>query len=447
MSIRTRFLIVSCTVIFIIVGALSFAGYTLTSRFLLNEVDKSLESRATLISELIQSDRRILRNGGRLRNPITEVLLPTKFDSVTQVISKNGEVIVGIGVVDLPISPVALDIASGSQFGTERATVEIDGQKYRMITVPIMRGVALQIAHEIEDIEQAKSAIQRFGIFLMVGGMFSLAIFSWFSARQITRPLKNLADTLEGIAKTHDLDVVVEVDGYSEIRKLTSSFNSMTAALRQSKDQQKRLVQDASHELRTPLTSLRANSELLQRPDLEASARDEVLRDIRIEIDGLSALASELSALASDQKLDEAPLDTQLGAFVEEVVSRMSRRFAREITLEIIGSSTVALRQSQFDRALSNLIDNAVKFSPNEKPIRVIVRNTRVEVQDSGPGVTDADKPFIFDRFFRATQSRSMPGSGLGLAIVKQFADDHNAQIGVLDAPTGGTIVFIEFAA
>jgi two-component system sensor histidine kinase MprB len=219
----------------------------------------------------------------------------------------------------------------------------------------------------------------------------------------------------------------------------------MTRALQSSRDQQKQLVQDASHEFRTPLTSLRANSELLQRSDLGQEARFEVLRDIRIEIDELTSLTSELSALATDQKTIEETTIVDLGSVIEEIVDRARRRYSQEIKLNVESSASVSVRQSQFDRALSNLIDNAAKFSPSDKSIEVLVRAKRIEVVDHGLGVADEEKSQIFDRFFRAIATRSLPGSGLGLAIVKQFADDHNAKVEVADTPGGGATIIIQF--
>jgi two-component system, OmpR family, sensor histidine kinase MprB len=445
MSIRSRFLIVICAIMLATIAVLSVSSYVLTSRFLMNEVDQNLDNRVTIISEILQSQLRDLRGRNRVRNPLANALLPTRFDSITQVISADGSVLVGFGEVDLPVSNDVLEIANNSQLARVRASVEIEGVKYRMLSVPIRQGGALQIAIDVADIERAKQAIQRGGLLLALLGMLGSATIAWFSASRVSRPIKDLADAAEQIARTGNLDVEVVVDGDSEIKQLTSSFNLMTAALRSSREQQKQLVQDASHELRTPLTSLRANSELLQRSDLDENARVEILRDIRIEVDELTLLSSELSALATDQKLSELVAKVDLGPLVEEVVSRARRRYSRDISLSINDSATVDLRQSQFDRALSNLIDNAVKFSPVETAIEVVVNTNRIEIVDHGPGVAVSDKTRIFERFYRSTSTRSLPGSGLGLAIVKQFVNDHDAKIEVADTPGGGATMIIQF--
>lgn len=445
MSIRSRFLIVICAIMLAIIAVLSVSSYVLTSRFLMNEVDQNLNNRVTIIAEILQSQPRDLLGRNRVRNPLANALLPTRFDSITQVISDDGSVLVGFGEVDLPVSKDVLEIANNAQLARVRESFEIEGVKYRMLSVPIRQGGALQIAIDVADIERAKQAIQRGGLLLALFGMLGSATIAWISASRVSRPIKDLADAVEQIARTGNLDVEVAVDGDSEIKQLTSSFNLMTAALRSSREQQKQLVQDASHELRTPLTSLRANSELLQRSDLDENARVEILRDIRTEVDELTLLSAELSALATDQKLSELVAKVDIGPLVEEIVSRARRRYSRDISLSINDSATVDLRQSQFDRALSNLIDNAVKFSPVETAIEVVVDSNRIEIVDHGPGVAASDKSRIFERFYRSTSTRSLPGSGLGLAIVKQFVDDHDAKIEVTDTPGGGATMVIQF--
>ncbi|MFM8248406.1 MAG: ATP-binding protein [Acidimicrobiaceae bacterium] len=444
MSIRTRFLAVISVIMTVTIGTLLICGYLLTSRLLLREVDRNLDNRVQIVSELLQSRQR-LRRGDRMRNPITDALLPTRFDAITQVISSDGEILIGIGEIDLPVSQDVIQIANNDQSKRDRASIEVNGENYRMLTVPIRGGGALQIAILIDDIERAKSAIQRGGLFLAILGMFGAIAIAWISAQRVSRPIQDLADAAAEIARTGNLQIAVDVGGDTEIRQLTASFNAMTRALQSSRDQQKQLVQDASHEFRTPLTSLRANSELLQRSDLDQDARTEVLRDIRIEIDELTSLTSELSALATDQKTIEDTTTVDLGPVIEEIVDRARRRYPQEIKLNVENSVHVSVRKSQFDRALSNLIDNASKFSPRDRSIELLVRAKRIEVVDHGPGVADAEKSQIFNRFFRATAMRSLPGSGLGLAIVKQFVDDHEAKVAVADTPGGGATFIIQF--
>ena len=219
----------------------------------------------------------------------------------------------------------------------------------------------------------------------------------------------------------------------------------MLEALRGSVARQRQLVQDASHELRTPLTSLRANTELLERGQLSDADRTSILADMRAEVDELTDLSAELSALATDNRTTEEPVTIDLSDVAHEIAIRASRRSGTPVTVHTTPGTSVVARPNQLERALSNLVDNAIKFTNDSSEIQIHCGSFRVEVRDKGIGISNADKPLVFDRFYRATATRSMPGSGLGLSIVSQFAIDHNASAYVLDNAGGGAIVGLQF--
>lgn len=445
MKLRTRFLIATSVIVFLTVGILSVAIYATVSKHLLSEVDNTLDARVVAIAESIRPRNNAAPGNRRQRNPLEEALLPIRFDTVTQVIDPRGNVVIALGQVDLPISNDVLEMVANPLAQRMRITTKIDGVPYRILSVPILRGGALQLGKDISDIESAKDGIL---LWLFVLGLMAIAASGsagWFIARRTARPIQKLAAAAEHIAATRELKTTLEISGDSEVRQLAVSFNSMLGALRLSREQQQQLIQDASHELRTPLTSLRANSELLERENLDTETKNLILRDIRAEVDELAALTGELSSLASDQRLVEQLEIVNLGEAAEELVDRACRRSGRIINLERKSPASIRVRPSQLDRAISNLIDNALKFSPLSGPVEVFVTARRIEVRDHGPGIADADKPYIFDRFYRAVATRAAPGSGLGLAIVKQFVDDHDAKIEVADTPGGGATISIQF--
>ena len=446
MKLRTRFLIATSVIVFLTVSILSVAIYATVSKHLLSEVDNTLDARVVAIAESIRPRNNAAPGNRRQRNPLEEALLPIRFDTVTQVIDPRGNVVIALGQVDLPISNDVFEMVANPLAQRMRITTKIDGVPYRILSVPILRGGALQLGKDISDIESAKEGIL---LWLFVLGLLAIAASGgagWFIARRTARPIQKLAAAAEHIAATRELTTTLEISGDAEIEQLATSFNTMLVALRLSREQQQQLVQDASHELRTPLTSLRANSELLERENLDTETKNLILRDIRAEVDELAALTGELSSLASDQRLVEQLQIVNLGEAVEEVVERARRRSGRIINLERKSPASIRVRPSQLDRAISNLIDNALKFCPTSQPVDVFVSNNRIEVCDHGPGISDADKPHIFDRFYRAVATRALPGSGLGLAIVKQFADDHDAVVNAVDTPGGGATISIEFS-
>ena len=446
MSLRTRLLLTTSAIVFVIVGALSVGMSTIISRQLIREVDNTLDARIEAIAATLRESRVISPFGRRMRNPLSDALMPTRFDTVTQVIDPAGTVIIALGEVDLPITQRVLDIANNSEGGSARFTTSISGGRYRMLTIPLVNGGALQLAKDISEIEQAQQRIRMRLIATGLIGIFVAAIAGWWVARRTAKPIQQLADAAERIALTQNLDTTLDIHGYREIEQLAESFNTMLGAVRLSGEQQKQLVQDASHELRTPLTSLRANTELLERNTLDEPTRDAILRDIRAEVDELTSLSSELSALASDQRLVEEPSAVDLGEVATEVALRASRRTGRAVTVVANDSLVVAVRLGQLERALNNLVDNALKFCPIALPVEIIVNGKHIDVVDHGPGISDIDKPLVFDRFYRAAATRALPGSGLGLAIVKQFATDHSANVSVSDTAGGGATVTIAFA-
>ena len=444
MSIRTRLMVTTSAIVLVVVGVLSIGIYSTFSRQLERQVDNSLDDRVVMIADSLR--RESLRpNIGRQRNPLNEALLPTRFDTVTQVIDTTGIVVLALGEVELPVTNKTLQIANGPTGMVFRSTVTINGDEYRMLTVPLTGGGALQLAKDINDLQRAQNAVRGWQFALGPVGIVFAGLAGWWVARRTARPIQQLADAAEDIARTQNLSTKLDIHGDHEIEQLANSFNTMLAALQCSSEQQKQLVQDASHELRTPLTSLRANAELLQRNNLDDATKQAVLRDIAAEIDELTDLSSELTALASDQRLVEEPEEINLREACDDIATRASRRTGRTVTVSSTNPVAVKVRPSQFDRAVGNLVDNALKFCPTPDNVEINIVGSRVEVIDHGQGIADSDKPLVFDRFYRATATRSLPGSGLGLAIVKQFADDHNAVVSITNTPGGGATVALSF--
>ncbi len=444
MTLRTRFAMVTGVIVLVVVALVGFGAYAAAANQLYSQVDDSLDTRVNQIADALQRNNRPMVPGFRQRNPITDELLQTEFDAVTQIIDPTSGIVATAGKVDLP-EHERDDAMASSGDGFHRETVSLEGGNYRILTVAMPNGVLIKVGKNVNDIDDAIGGMRAWFIGIAVAGFGLAAIAGWMFASKVSKPIELLASSADDIARTQDLDHNVEVTGANEVTKLASSFNTMLAALRRSVTRQRQLVQDASHELRTPLTSLRANTELLQRPSLSDSERTAILADMRAEIDELTELSSELSALATDQKAAEQPTTVDLREVADEIATRARRRTTGDITVSSIGETHVTARMHQLERAISNLVDNAIKFSPDGSDVAIIISDGRIVVQDNGPGISAADKPHVFDRFYRATATRSLPGSGLGLAIVAQFAEDHGIATIVEDAPNGGAVVGLQF--
>ena len=363
-----------------------------------------------------------------------------------QCLDRSGTSIAAIGVDELPVNARDRVIAATGR-GTQTRTASSDGTTWRVKTVGIAQGGAVQIARDYGETNRVLSSLKIWLFLVVVAASAVSALIGWLIARRSTKPLVQLTNAAEAVATTGRLDVEVPPAGKDEPGRLARSFALMLSALRQSRDQQQQLVQDAGHELRTPLTSLRMNVETLQRyPDLPSETRESILTDLQSETKELGALVDELVQLASDTWDDEPEEQVSLDQIVERVAERTSRRTGRIVEVDAEPAPMFG-RQRELTRAIGNLVDNAAKFSDAPTPVEVIVRPGFVQVRDYGPGIATEDQEHIFDRFYRSADARSKPGSGLGLAIVDQIVRAHGGKVTGANAPGGGAVFTIQLLA
>ena len=237
------------------------------------------------------------------------------------------------------------------------------------------------------------------------------------------RPVRRLMRGTRYVAATQDLSRRVEAVGDDELAGLARSFNAMLEALAESRRAQRQLVADASHELRTPLATVQANVELLARAgELPPEERAELREDLLSQLRELTRLVGDLVELARERPPESDLEELDLAELVAGCVERGRSRGAFDCTLR---PSLVRADRARLDRAVTNLLDNARKWSPAGGTVHVAVADGELVVRDEGPGIDAADRPYVFDRFYRSAESRRLPGSGLGLAIVRQVAEMH----------------------
>jgi two-component system, OmpR family, sensor histidine kinase MprB len=262
-------------------------------------------------------------------------------------------------------------------------------------------------------------------------------------ARTALAPAGEVSAAAEEVARTHDLTHRIEVRGDDELGRLAASFNEMMAALERSEAAQRRLVADASHELRTPLATLRTNIETLGRSDrLDPGERRRLVGDVTQELEEMSELVGDVVELARAPGQDAVQRqDVALDELARDAIERAQRR-AREIRFEPrMRPSIVNADAQRLGRAISNMLDNACKWSPRGGTVEVEVEAGRVSVRDHGPGFPHDDLDKVFDRFWRADEARGKPGSGLGLAIVQRVAEEHGGTAAATNAEDGGAVV------
>jgi two-component system, OmpR family, sensor histidine kinase MprB len=335
-------------------------------------------------------------------------------------------------------------VGEGSFF----SNVELDGARTRVFTSAVEPGLVVQVAQSVDDQEQA---IRRLGLIFAVVGLGGVGLAGGLGlavTRATTRPVRELSATAEHVARTRDLSRRIEASGGDELSRLATSFNTMLGALERSMGAQRQLVSDASHELRTPLTSLRTNVEVLAGANgsLPDHDRKRMLRDVAGQLDELSGLVGDLVDLARDGEPEHESEAVRLDQLVGDAVARARRLHpGREIRTEL-EALVVEGAPARLDRAVSNLLDNAEKWSPPGEPIEVTLRAGELVVRDHGPGFACEDLPRVFDRFYRADSARGLPGSGLGLAIVRQVAESHGGTVAALNADGGGASLSLTLA-
>ncbi|MFS0883680.1 ATP-binding protein [Aeromicrobium sp. 179-A 4D2 NHS] len=332
---------------------------------------------------------------------------------------------------------------------TSARTADVGGTPYRVVAIQAGSGQAFVLAQSMESTVRALERLQIVLILSTLSGMIFAGLAGWAVASNGLRPVRRLTAVAERIARTRELTPIEVTGKEDELTRLSHAFNEMLRALDETQRRERQLIADAGHELRTPLTSLRTNIDLLRQASaeperrLDATAHRELLDDVRAQLDELSTLVGDLTELARDEPLHRDPEPLDLADVVRRAVERVHLR-APSVTFDALLEPSWVLGDSQLlERAVTNLLDNAAKWSPPEGTVRVRLSGGTVTVSDEGPGIRPEDLPHVFDRFYRSTEARTLPGSGLGLAIVKRAADRHGGAVTVQSRPgEGATFTF-----
>jgi two-component system sensor histidine kinase MprB len=336
-----------------------------------------------------------------------------------------------------------------AQRGSGRALTDrtVKGTRLRVLTLGTGTSGAVLIARPLTEVEHEMSRVL---LILLIVGAIGIAIAAALGAlvaRAALAPIARFTRRTETLAGGLDLSQRLPEGGRDELARLAGSFNATLDALEHSLAAQRNLIADASHELRTPIASLRANIQVLAEaerlpPDDQASLR----ADIVGELDELTRLVGDVVELARGTGSKGVVEDVRLEEIVRDAVQRTQRRSNLHFQVQL-EPAIVRGEADRVDRAVSNLLDNARKWSPAGEPIEVDLHEGVLTVRDHGPGFEEADLPHVFERFYRADRARKLPGSGLGLAIVRQAAEAHHGYVKAENAPGGGALVQVSFGA
>ncbi len=431
-SLASRVAVLTTIALGVSIAILSMTAYVVMRQQLMSSLDQSLLNRAHRAT----ADTTLSRITARGVPPWVLGAADVRIIVVTA----DGQV-AGTDIPDFTLGQPEYEVVTGRRSSSVRTLVTDEGERFRVATVQAGSEQGLILAQPLapndRTLEKLGGVLFAFGAL----GVLAALMAGWLVARNGLRPVRRLTRSVERIAETEDL-TPLRIEGDDEVARLATAFNQMLLALGASRDRQRRLVADASHELRTPLTSLRTNLDLLRQAEgntaLPTEARLELLDDVRGQIEELSALVGDLVELARDEPMTHVVAQVDLAEVVERAVTRVRRR-AQGIAFDVAVDPWVVVGDSSsLERAVTNLLDNASKWSPSGGTVTVRLTDGVLVVDDQGSGIAEADRPHVFERFFRSEESRAMPGSGLGLAIVRQVIDRHGGQIEVSRAPDGG---------
>ena len=440
MTLRAKLALVLASLAAAAAVGVGWLSYDATQSRMLTEIDRTLVNS----SRARDGDDRLPVRGGPGRELIVpgDRLVGVGLE-VIQVLDSSGAVLVGTTGVTLPVNDAERSVAAAGQGEVLRSVTGSDGRKFRVLTRATRYG-ALQLGRDLSEMNRVLHDLRE--RILMVGAIAVAlaAAAGWLFARGLTKSLAALTTAAAEVSTTGRLDIPVATSGRDEVGRLGAAFTSMLGALNTSREEQRRLVQDAGHELRTPLTSLRTNVDVLRRHgDLPADMKARVLDDLDIEVGELSSLVEEVVAAGSGRSSAEPLVALSLRDVVEVAAGRVGRRTGRTIDISA-DSSTVVGHRASIERAVTNLLDNAAKFDPSDGAISISVNHGRIAVRDRGGGIAAADLDHVFDRFYRAVSARSQPGSGLGLSIVAEVASALGGSTFAENHPEGGAIVGFE---
>jgi two-component system sensor histidine kinase MprB len=342
-------------------------------------------------------------------------------------------------------------VAQGRAAYSIRTVVTDAGKAFRVASVPgNQEGTALVLAQSLEPIRTALPKLAVVLALVVLGGVVAAGLAGWAVARNGLAPVRRLTAAVEDITRTQRLDPI-RVEGNDEVARLAIAFNSMLASLAGSRDRQRQLVADAGHELRTPLTSLRTNLDLLtqaeSRGGLPPAAKAELLDDVRFQIAELTTLIGDLTELARDQAAPALLEPVDLAEVAARALERVRRR-APGLDFDVeLHPWPVTGEAASLERAVTNLVDNSVKWSPPQGTVTVRLTDGTLYVADQGRGIAPEDLPHVFERFYRSSEARTLPGSGLGLSIVRSVAERHGGTVQAGAAPGGGAAFWLTVPA
>jgi two-component system, OmpR family, sensor histidine kinase MprB len=446
MSFRRRMVLLSAAAVALAVVLSAFACYLAVERSMRDRLDHQLKAFAGTVAAVARNPpaeshpREGFRFAGRFPRPGLEAGGDAAAFSAAGAIYRFPEDHTAFSLTSRDLAVARGTVRAYFRNGT------VGSSEVRVYVAPVGRDRAVIAEQSLADLQSTLHDLAVILIAIAIAGVALAGLLGVFVARVAAVPVHMLRQAAEHVASTGDLSRRIGSVGEDDLGRLGTSFNTMLAALEESHRTQRQLIADASHELRTPVASLRTNLEvLLRNPDLDPAERTPLLGDLIEQSAEMGALIEDLLESArSDDFSHPEPL--QLDELVSSEVERCATRHPGIGFETQIEPCVVAGRETRLSRALVNLLDNAVKWSPPAAVIEVTLADGVLSVRDHGPGFSEDDLPHVFDRFYRSPIARTVPGSGLGLSIVRKVAGEHGGSVCARNARDGGAIVILSLS-
>jgi two-component system, OmpR family, sensor histidine kinase MprB len=467
-SLRTRIAAAAGLAVAIVVLVAAAGIYLGVRAELRGEVDRSLRDRAGAIARLASGPRLApapadgdgdeRTPGGRpgLQRGSTDGRLPVPPpepfggpEGFAQLVLPAGHVVRRPGSHEaIPVDSRAREIAQRGS-GEYLTDTTVNGTHLRVLTRGAGDQGAVQLARPLDEVDRQLDRVVLVLLIVGAAGVALGAALGALVARTALSPVASFTRRTEELAGDGDTSQRIHTERTDELGRLARTFNTTLDALERSVEAQRHLVADASHELRTPIASLRANIQTLEHSErLPEAERANLRADILQELDELTSLVADIVELARGAKPGELVDDVRVDEIVEGVAARARARAPNGVVLDVVTEPTLVRGEPErIQRAVSNLVDNALKWSPEGGTVEIELADGGLSVRDHGPGFSDADLPNVFERFYRADSARALPGSGLGLAIVRQAAEAHGGEAQAANAEGGGALLRVSFGA
>ena len=446
-TFRLRLTIIYTAAVVLLFLAFAFVTHTEYKKELLRTIDKDLLKTAKSES-LDESNPNLMNNNAEIIKKVG--------NEYYQVTSQKGKVIITFINKNQQL-PLNWNLMMTAFKGAPQyETIQYKGENQRTLYFPVKEDALLHIWKSLENIEGSVARLERLFLFFLPLTLIVSSLVFWFLAGKLLSPVVKIKTLAEKIRLGKLSERINIGHKGKEIDDLVIILNDMLDSCQRSIESQKRFSSDVSHEIRSPLTALRGSTEVALRKKRTPEEYEDILRNNLSDIMRISKITDNLLFLTkADNNIFELRRQWfDVKHFMETVVENFRYKvLSADLSITEDYQENLELNGDMdlLEHAFSNIIDNAVKYTPPGGKITVIARkedaNIIITISDTGIGISEDDIPHIFDRFYRVDKesSRKLGGTGLGLAIAQWIIHAHNGKIGVKSTVGSGSDFIVAF--